>query len=114
MDVYEPKILSLDLEELNTLKSKATEALSLFGSVDILVNNAGMSVRGGTLETDLSVYSRLININYLGCVDLTRHLLPSMITSSSGHVMVISSVQGLLPLPGRAAYCGRFVFLINI
>ena len=44
-DVFQPKILSLDLEELKPLESKATEALSLFGGVDIIVNNAGMSVR---------------------------------------------------------------------
>ena len=44
-DVFQPKILSLDLEELESLESKASEALSLFGEVDIIVNNAGMSVR---------------------------------------------------------------------
>ena len=44
-DVFQPKILSLDLEELESLESKAREALSLFGGVDIIVNNAGMSVR---------------------------------------------------------------------
>ena len=44
-DVYEPKILYLDLEDLKTLETKAVEALSLFGEIDIVVNNAGMSVR---------------------------------------------------------------------
>merc|ERR1719239_1012330 len=49
-DVFQPKVLSLDLEELDSLESKASEALSLFGGLDIIVNNAGMSVRGGTME----------------------------------------------------------------
>merc|ERR1719397_1112190 len=44
-DVFEPKTLSLDLEEPKTLKTKAVDALSLFGEIDIIVNNAGMSVR---------------------------------------------------------------------
>ena len=43
--VLEPKILSLDLEKLDTLKEKAEEAVNMFGHIDILVNNAGMSVR---------------------------------------------------------------------
>ena len=60
--------------------------------------------RGGALETKLSVYSRLMTVNYLGCVELTSHLLPHMVTRGSGHLIVISSVQGLLPIPGRAAY----------
>ena len=63
--------------------------------------------RGGTLETEVSVYSRLLKVNYLGCVELTRHILPHMITRGEGHVVVVSSVQGLLPIPGRAAYCAR-------
>lgn len=61
--------------------------------------------RGGALETELSVYSRLLTVNYLGCVELTSHLVPHMVTRGSGHVLVVSSVQGLLPIPQRAAYC---------
>ena len=43
--VLEPKILSLDLEKLETLREKAEEAVKMFGHIDILVNNAGMTVR---------------------------------------------------------------------
>jgi len=57
------------------------------------------------LETEASVYSRLMTVNYLGCVEFTRHIVPHMLTRGTGHVVVVSSVQGLLPLPGRAAYC---------
>ena len=42
----------------------------------------------------------------------TRHLLPHLVTRGSGHVLVVSSVQGLLPLPGRAAYCGRLDYFV--
>lgn len=103
-NVYDPKILSLDLEKIDTIKDKAEEAVKMFGCVDILVNNAGMSVRGGCLETDISVHSRLMTVNYLGVVELTRHVVPDMLTRDSGHVLVISSVQGLLPTPWRSGY----------
>ena len=43
--MHSPKILTLDLEKLETIKSKSEEAVSLFGRVDILINNAGMTVR---------------------------------------------------------------------
>ena len=46
-----------------------------------------------------------MTVNYLGCVELTRHIVPHMLTRGTGQVVVVSSVQGLLPLPGRAAYC---------
>ena len=102
--LYEPKILTLDLEKIETIKAKAEEAISLFGHLDVLINNAGLSVRGGCLETDISVYTRLMTVNFLGVVELTRHTCPHMVTRGSGHVLVISSVQGLLPIPHRGAY----------
>ena len=46
-----------------------------------------------------------MTVNYLGCVELTRHIVPHMLARGTGHVVVVSSVQGLLTLPGRAAYC---------
>ena len=101
---FEPKILTLDLEKIETIKSKAEEAISMFGHLDILINNAGLSVRGGCLETDVSVYTRLMTVNFLGVVELTRHTCPGMLTRGSGHVLVISSVQGLLPTPYRGPY----------
>ena len=62
-------------------------------------------VRGGCLETELSVYSRLMAVNYLGVVELTRHVVPHMLTRTTrdqGHVVVVSSVQGLFPIRGGA------------
>ena len=59
------------------------------------------------MVTELSVYSRLMSVNYLGVVELTRHVIPHMLTRVSrdqGHVVVMSSVQGLLPIPWRGAY----------
>ena len=45
LELHTPKILTLDLENLNTIGAKAAEAVALFGRVDILINNAGMTVR---------------------------------------------------------------------
>ena len=50
------------------------------------------------------MYSRLMTVNYLGCVELSRQLVPHLVSRGSGQVLVVSSVQGLLPVAGRAAY----------
>ena len=104
VEVHEPQIVTIDLENTETIKSKAEEAISKFGHIDILINNAGLSVRAECLETDISVYQRLMSVNYLGVVELTRATCPHMITRGCGHVVVVSSVQGLLPIPYRGAY----------
>eukprot|EP00092_Neocalanus_flemingeri_P001774 GFUD01001892.1.p1 GENE.GFUD01001892.1~~GFUD01001892.1.p1 ORF type:complete len:304 (+),score=108.81 GFUD01001892.1:68-979(+) len=102
--MFHPQVLTLDLEDLDNIEAKAAEALKMFGTVDILVNNGGMSVRGGALETQLSVHQRLMNVNYFGSLELTRHLAPPMVEAGSGLVVLVSSVQGRLATPYRTAY----------
>ena len=102
--MFDPQVLTLDLEDLDNIEAKAEEALKMFGTIDILVNNGGMSVRGGALETQLSVHQRLMNVNYFGSLELTRHLAPHMVDAGSGLVVLISSVQGRLATPYRTAY----------
>eukprot|EP00090_Calanus_glacialis_P014371 TRINITY_DN23155_c0_g1_i1.p1 TRINITY_DN23155_c0_g1~~TRINITY_DN23155_c0_g1_i1.p1 ORF type:complete len:304 (+),score=88.54 TRINITY_DN23155_c0_g1_i1:47-958(+) len=104
MTMFDPQVLTLDLEDLENLKDKAEEALKIFGSIDILVNNGGMSVRGGTIETQLSVHQRLMNVNYFGSLELTRHVASHMVTAGSGKIVLVSSVQGRLATPYRTAY----------
>ena len=58
--------------------------------------------RGGCLETELSVYSRLMTVNFLGVVELSRNIVPDMLTRGAGEVVVVSSVQGVLPIPFRS------------
>lgn len=100
----EVEVITLDLEDLLTLQDKAVQARQVWGRVDILVNNGGVSVRGGALETKLEVHKRLMDINYFGAVELTRHLAPHMISQGGGTVVNVSSLQGKLAVPHRAAY----------
>ena len=53
-----------------------------------------------SLETD----ERLMRVNYLSAVALTKGLLPSMITRGFGRMAFISSVQGKIGIPYRAPY----------
>ncbi|AUC16256.1 short chain dehydrogenase [Tenacibaculum sp. SZ-18] len=100
-DVY---ILSLDLENYSNFEAKVEEAISFFGTVDILVNNGGISQRSLAAETDISVDKRLMNINYLGTIALTKALLPYFIRKKSGHFVVTTSIVGKIGTPLRSTY----------
>src|SRR6185503_14419690 len=51
--------------------------VSHFGGLDVLVNNAGAGMIARFDEiTDLSIFERLMQVNYLSCVYLTHHALP--------------------------------------
>ena len=75
-----------------------------YGAVDVLVNNAGMSQRGLVYETDFSVDERIMQLNFLSAVYLTKKVVPSMMTRKTGDIIVISSVSGKFGFWQRSAY----------
>ena len=79
-------ILPLDLESTSELNNKTHAALNCFGSIDIVIHNGGISQRSLVEETDFSVDEKLIYINYLSYVAITKSILPAMIKNGSGHL----------------------------
>lgn len=70
--VYVPAVVQLDLGDLSSVQSKTAEILQIYGYIDILINNAGMSYRGNVLETSIEVDQRIMNVNYIGPLALTK------------------------------------------
>ncbi|XP_034000079.1 dehydrogenase/reductase SDR family member 7B [Trematomus bernacchii] len=101
---YTPCSVTFDLADTDTVDRAAEEILKYYGHVDVLINNAGISYRGNILDTNLSVQRDVMETNYFGPIALTQALLPSMVQRRSGHIVVISSVQGKMAIPYRSAY----------
>lgn len=99
-------VLPLDLAQYNTLESITENAHSIFGKIDILVNNGGLSQRSLIIDTKFEVYQQMIDVNYLGTIKLTKHLLPYFIAQKSGHFVTITSLMGKFASPYRSGYCG--------
>jgi len=79
--------------------------LDAHGGIDVLINNAGMTHRSAFLDTDPAVIRRVMEVNYLGSVNITSAALPSLV-ERSGAIGVISSVAGFAPVLGRTGYAG--------
>lgn len=97
-------VLTLDLEDYNSLNSKTIEAINKFGRIDVLFNNGGISQRSFANETIIEVDKRIMDINYLGTVALTKALLPHFIEKNSGYFVVTSSIVGKVATPLRSSY----------
>ena len=98
------KIITLDLEDYTNLQSKADEAIAAFGTIDILVNNGGISQRSLVKDTTILVDKRIMDINYLGTVALTKAILPHFIKNKNGHFVVTTSIVGKIGTPLRSSY----------
>ena len=96
--------LVLDLTDYDSHAQKAREAIGLFGQVDVLINNGGISQRSLVKDTRLFVDQRLMEVNYLGSVSLTKQILPHMLERGSGHLAVVTSLTGKFGTPYRSGY----------
>lgn len=72
---------------------------------DILVNNAGIALHGAFVDIPSEKWEALMQINLLAPMRLTAKFLPAMIARGSGHIVNISSVAGLVGVPGATPYC---------
>lgn len=99
-----PIVLELDLSEIEQIDSFVQKVYNACGHIDILINNAGVSHRGFILDTKIEVDRKIMAINYFGTVELTKACLPKMVERKSGHIVFMSSVQGLIAIPHRSAY----------
>ena len=76
------------------------------GGIDVLIHNAGGGMNARFDEmTDITVFEKLMRLNYLGPMYLTHEALPHL-KKSRGRIVVVSSVAGLTGVPLRTAYSG--------
>lgn len=85
-------------------KALVDATMAAFGRLDTLVNNAGMSAQALLRDvTDLGWYEDLMRVNHWGSVWCTHAALPHL-KASYGRIVAVSSLAGLVGVPGRTAY----------
>jgi short-subunit dehydrogenase len=94
----------LDLEDTENHKKIVSEVLDKVETVDFLIHNGGISQRALAKDTDFSVDQKLMAVNYLGTVSLTKAILPFMLKNGRGHFGVVTSLTGIIPSPYRSGY----------
>lgn len=100
------RVLALDLENTNDMPEIVNQAIALFGNIDVLINNGGISQRSAIIETSIAVDRKLMEVDYLGTVALSKAILPYFVKKQSGYYVVVSSLMGKFSSPLRSAYCG--------
>lgn len=75
-----------------------------FGAPDVLVNNAGNFVPGNIIDETEGNLQQMLDSNLLSAYNLTRALLPGMLSRNTGHIFNISSIAGLKAYEGGGSY----------
>mgnify|MGYP006279312195 FL=1 len=100
-----PMVLPLDVTETDSLHRATDQVLERFGRIDLLINNAGISQRSLCRDTELSVYQKLMDVDVMGQIALTKAVLPHMLERGEGHIAVTSSIAGKVGGRLRSGYC---------
>ena len=95
----------LDVADRQAVLAHADAVVEHFGVVHQIYNNAGVASSGSILEGEWSEYDHVLGINLHGVIHGTKAFLPHLVASGDGHVVNVSSLNGLMAQPGMSAYC---------
>lgn len=92
----------LDVAEREAVLAHADAVVAHFGTVHQVYNNAGIAYNGNVDKSEFKDIERIIDVDFWGVVNGTKAFLPHVIASGDGHIVNISSLFGLIAVPGKA------------
>jgi NAD(P)-dependent dehydrogenase (short-subunit alcohol dehydrogenase family) len=95
----------LDVTDDAAVARTVADVESTVGAVDVVIANAGYGVEGTFEETPLSEVRAQFATNVFGVAATLQAALPYMRHRRAGHLMAVTSMGGLMAVPGMSAYC---------
>jgi NADP-dependent 3-hydroxy acid dehydrogenase YdfG len=94
----------LNVAEREAVLAYADAIVAHFGEVHQIYNNAGIAYNGDVENSEFKDIERIMDVDFWGVVNGTKAFLPHVIASGDGHIINISSLFGLIAVPGQSAY----------
>jgi short-subunit dehydrogenase len=105
------EVLTTDLGQESDRLKLVADVERQFGCPDVLVNNAGFAYYGYTADMPWETAQAMIDVNATAAAHLTHRFLPGMLERHSGHIIIMGSVNGVMPSQGTALYSASKAFL---
>ena len=98
--------MPIDMTDTASIDAFGAAVQAKFGAVDVLVNGAGWGRTAPFWEGTPDFWDKLVALNFVGPMQLTKVLLPAMIERSSGRIVNVSSDAGRVGSLGETVYSG--------
>ena len=96
--------IALDVTNAQSIQQAVEAALNAYNRIDVLVNNAGYGTVGAIEEVNDDDIRRQFDTNLFGAINVTRAVLPTLREQRSGHILNISSANGISAFAGVGIY----------
>lgn len=107
-------VVPVDVTDCEGVQTAYSEICERVGIPDLAILNAGTHKENPVAQFDRALYSRIMDINYMGVVNCLQVIVPGCIERREGHIAVVSSVAGYRGLPKASAYGASKAALINM
>ena len=96
---------AVDVSKRDQMERYAEEVAASHGQADMIINNAGVALVGSVAKIPYEDFEWLMGINFWGVVYGVRAFLPLLQQRPEGHIVNISSINGILTWPNHSPYC---------
>ncbi len=94
----------VDVSDRDAVRHWAGWVVEDFGRVNLVVNNAGVTATGDFADLTYDDLEWIVGINFWGVVHGSKEFLPHLVASGDGALVNVSSLFGLMSVPGQSAY----------
>jgi short-subunit dehydrogenase len=96
----------LDLKNQQAIQRVVEDVEAVVGPIDVLINNAGYGHEGILEESSMEELRDQFEVNVFAAVAMIQAVLPFMRKRRRGHIINVTSMGGLITMPGISFYCG--------
>jgi short-subunit dehydrogenase len=99
------KVYPIDLSQVDHVRERVAAITTDFGNIDILVNNAGMGYTGTLMDTSLTDWQHILDLNLTSVFQCIQGTIPGMRQRQRGTIINVVSIAGQMVFPEWGAYC---------
>jgi NAD(P)-dependent dehydrogenase (short-subunit alcohol dehydrogenase family) len=103
-----------DVSDDAAVQEAVAAAVAYLGGLDVLVNNAGIGAQRGVEDNSDDEWRRVLDVNVLGTVQVTRAALPALRQSRHAAIVNLCSIAATAGLPQRALYSASKGALLSL